>query len=662
MAIFVDSLHVKKRLLLTTVATICVFFSTFGQIPAGYYDAAVGKSGRELQAALSGIIDHHTVLTYGSDNPGGLWHAFRTTDVRPDGTVWDIYSNCVFIPWEDGHISAAGECVGGTQQEHTFCQSWMNYSSTPLYSDMFHIYPVDAWVNGRRSNHPYGEVPDEQDLITRLFQNGAKLGYNGYISEDYESFCSQVYEPIDEYKGDIARGFFYIATRYMFEDSEFSESYGMTVKSQLRPWALSMMRKWNRQDTVSQKELNRNNLIFNQFQHNRNPYIDFPELVELVFGADSLYANFHTECPRAPQNLTVTPDTSGRLFATLSWENPSVLLNGELADTLLSVKIFRDGVQIFEIHHPSVGQWMTWTDYAVPTARSYEYRVLATTSAGNGLTAVSSAFVGQSCPLIVRMFDEADDGWQGPARIEFQNMRNERLSFIRMACGEEWGNTYTLPLPADSIQCVWIPGTRDYENAFILSHSFADTMFAAQAVMVYDSATASTQLHSDVEQFDGVFFTFVNDACPLDEVPCRVFDTLEMHLSADQLPYLYGPAQFLFTANMLDNPFYTYHVSGTDDCDSIITVQFSVDNATYAPMAHVVVEISPNPTTGKLFLHISNVENGEIQLFNVAAQPLMNMQCTSGIHELDISSFAKGVYLVKIRTATSEVVKKVILR
>lgn len=263
-----------------------LFATVSAQIPAGYYHEAVGKGGHELQVALSQIIDNHRVISY-SD----LWKCFAQTDVREDTIVWDIYSDnpsgetlTRFIILQDqcssGGSSGEGQCYS---REHTFCQSWLKPSSqtgsTTPGSDLFHIYPVDGYVNTRRNNNPYGEVASP----AWTSRNGSKLGTNTFEGAPAHT----AFEPIDAYKGDIARSFFYMATRYMFEDDAFATDQDMVYKSQLRPWAVQMLLKWHTLDPVSDKERDRNSKVY-QLQGNRNPFIDFPELAAKIWAADSI--------------------------------------------------------------------------------------------------------------------------------------------------------------------------------------------------------------------------------------------------------------------------------------------------------------------------------------------------------------------------------------
>lgn len=265
--------------------SFCFYYTVFAQIPVGYYNSAIGKSGYELKVALSDIIDSHRVVGYNE-----LWYYFTLTDLKPDSTIWDIYTDptCNYLP-DDHGIVGSGECYS-FNREHVFCQSWFGYGTDAPYSDMHHIFPVDAWINSVRNNYPYGEVTNP----TRIFQNGSRYGQNSFISLTSETPDTRAFEPIQEYKGDIARTLFYMEARYMFEDENFDANQSMTNRSKLRPWAIEMLKNWHIIDPVSQKEIERNDAIY-RIQQNRNPFIDHPELVALVWGNDSLNNTFQPE-------------------------------------------------------------------------------------------------------------------------------------------------------------------------------------------------------------------------------------------------------------------------------------------------------------------------------------------------------------------------------
>ena len=259
---------------------LCLITATFAhaQIPQGYYTAAENKSGNELRVALHNIIKNHTSLSYND-----LWEAFYTTDVRPDnGKVWDMYSDKPgytpayyfnFGSDQCGNYSGEGDCYN---REHSIPKSWFGGSVAPMYTDLFHLYPTDGFVNSKRSNLPFGKVVN----ATWTSTNGSKVG-----TSNISGYSGSVFEPIDSFKGDFARTCFYMAVCYM------DKNLGVETQSNfsggdLKPWAKELLLQWAALDPVSQKEIDRNNAVY-PLQHNRNPFIDYPELAEKVFGNDS---------------------------------------------------------------------------------------------------------------------------------------------------------------------------------------------------------------------------------------------------------------------------------------------------------------------------------------------------------------------------------------
>jgi len=258
-------------------------FSLFAQIPAGYYTAAEGKVDAALKTQLAAIISAGAV-DKGYD---GLYTIYQTSDNLPSGKVWDMYSikadgtaNYYFTHNTDkcGSYSSEGNCYN---REHTFCDSWLGAAS-PQRSDAHHILPTDGYVNNRRSSYPHGKV----GTATWTSSNGSKLG-NADPSTGYSGI---VFEPIDEFKGDFARMYFYVATRYESKIAGWvgNGSAGEILAGNTYPayktWFYTMMVQWADQDPVSQKEITRNNAIYAS-QKNRNPYIDHPELVDYIWGA-----------------------------------------------------------------------------------------------------------------------------------------------------------------------------------------------------------------------------------------------------------------------------------------------------------------------------------------------------------------------------------------
>ncbi len=309
-------------------ATLLLFWSVvtavvLAQPPPGYYDPAFGLSGPALKAALYDIISPHNVHQYTE-----LWDDFETTDDRDDnGKVWDIYSDIpggsapylfTFGSDQCGTYDNEGDCYN---REHTVPQSWFN-SAAPMVSDLFHVYPTDGWVNQKRADLPYGEV-GSADFTS---ENGTKTGNS--VTPGYNG---TVCEPIDAFKGDLARTYFYMMTRYMTVADNWNSD--MFAAGDLTIWAENLLIQWHEDDPVSQKEIDRNNAVY-AIQENRNPYIDHPEWAGSIWGPFAGMGNANANgarywfadgvLHRTPVNSTVPcsiVDAAGRTVKTTAFTN-----------------------------------------------------------------------------------------------------------------------------------------------------------------------------------------------------------------------------------------------------------------------------------------------------------------------------------------------------
>ena len=278
-----------------TLALVLCATGAFAQIPAGYYSAATG-TGYTLKTQLHNIIDDHTDKGY-----SGLYTTFALSDkdlyYENDGSILDIYSekpagadSYEYYYGSSSQDDGSGGTAEGQKfnREHIIPQSYFG-SVTPMYSDAHFILPTDKYVNGERGNFPFGKV-NNATLITT---NGSKKGNN--LNSGYSAgYTGVVFEPIDEFKGDVARMFLYFATRYETQLSGFYDAvdgsstqckamFDGTNDHAFSPTFLSILLTWNNQDPVSQREIDRNNAIYSR-QHNRNPYIDNPEYVAQIWG------------------------------------------------------------------------------------------------------------------------------------------------------------------------------------------------------------------------------------------------------------------------------------------------------------------------------------------------------------------------------------------
>jgi len=257
--------------------------ATATNLPSTYYSTATG-TGATLKTSLYNIIKTHTSVSYEN-----LWTAYATTDLKPNGKIWDMYSDgdgCATPTYEFtydtgqcGSYVNEGDCYN---REHSFPKSWFN-DATPMYTDLFHIVPTDGKVNGMRSNYPFGVVTSPTYTST---SNGSKLGPNTYGG----TYTGLAFEPNDAYKGDFARNYLYMATCYetIISGWESTDVSGDAMLDGLsypcfEPWALQMLLEWNAADPVDQKEKSRNDAVYT-VQGNRNPFIDNPSYVNQIWG------------------------------------------------------------------------------------------------------------------------------------------------------------------------------------------------------------------------------------------------------------------------------------------------------------------------------------------------------------------------------------------
>ena len=248
--------------------------AAFAAEPVGYYSTCENKSGAALLSALCKKVGPHDIVSY-----DGLWSLYRTSDVYPGTTdIWDMYST---KHWKTndkkcGNYKKVGDCIN---REHSFPKSWFN-DGKPMYSDAFHLYPTDGKVNGQRSNFPYGECAKGTTLPSN--GNVKALGRLGDCT--FPGYSGTVFEPDDQYKGDFARSYFYMAAAYNDKIAGWnSKMLAGNSYPAFSSWAINLLLKWHREDPVSQKELDRQEVVYGA-QHNRNPFIDHPELAEYIWG------------------------------------------------------------------------------------------------------------------------------------------------------------------------------------------------------------------------------------------------------------------------------------------------------------------------------------------------------------------------------------------
>lgn len=405
--------HHRNEKLPTTIIIMCMLMAPLGMQAQGsndyrnYYRAADGKSGAKLKTALYQIIKNPDVVDYDS-----LWHAYQFSDARQMGDsliIWDMYSSISRYSIYSKLHGNGGEGIKGFQREHSMPKSWFNpkdrnssgsltYKDVkPMYSDIVHVIPTDGTVNNKRSNNAYGEITDSAKVEWQSAEGFSKQskkggcgtsGWKEYLGSDASK--KRVFEPNDEYKGDLARIYFYMATCYedsvgtwtsdMF-DAESDDGYQPFAK-----WAFDMLMRWSAADPVSQKEIDRNEACY-QLQGNRNPFIDYPGLENYIWG-ENLEVPFEsgaeqqaeepvaTDCEIALNSTTFDVDWTETGFMRNYYERPPLVYRQDGIDVTFAygiegsrmycspeqIRLYNKNVLTFKAHKNT----MTNIEFTVP--------------------------------------------------------------------------------------------------------------------------------------------------------------------------------------------------------------------------------------------------------------------------------------------------------
>jgi endonuclease I len=264
-----------KGILLRKILSIAVVLNVsmvIAQIPPGYYSSANGLTGTPLKNALNDIIDGHIEFPYSSSGTD-VWDILKETDKDT------INTNNVSLFYSGWTLDGAQEYNSGNgwNREHVWAKSHGNFGTAQgPGTDVHSLRPTDISVNGARGN--------------RWFDSGDQQYIDGDGATDcYIDAAGLVWEPRDKVKGDVARMIFYMATRYEGENGELD----LELVDYLPPSntsdpihaKLSTLLQWHLADPVDDWERNRNNIIYYDYQENRNPFIDHPEYVDEIWSS-----------------------------------------------------------------------------------------------------------------------------------------------------------------------------------------------------------------------------------------------------------------------------------------------------------------------------------------------------------------------------------------
>lgn len=322
----------------------------YAQPPSGYYDEADGLTGFQLKTSLFMIISQgHEAQPYGD-----IWEFFNTHELTEDGFIRDIFSDCDF---EFGRPDVTGgnqdPGLGGNieceyyNREHSFPRAYFGGNIDPMFTDIHHIFPADKFVNNTRATFVFANVNNP----TFTSENGSKLGPSAT-----PGVSGTVFEVADEYKGDIARAYFYMATRYenlianwVGNNSDGDLLLNGTASQAFNQWAIDLLYEWHINDPVDQHEIDRNNAAF-LFQGNRNPFIDNPDYVCRIWGLDQENCNL-SQSQFQFTELSIYPNPTSKLVHI---KNSTTIDNLELYN--LNGKLVQKKSNVGFTHQLSIAQ------------------------------------------------------------------------------------------------------------------------------------------------------------------------------------------------------------------------------------------------------------------------------------------------------------------
>lgn len=275
-----------KRLISLSIVAMFALSLMAEAIPANFYSPIDGKQDSVLKSTLSELVRGGVRYEYGinqyhsTSNPPeweagdlkayGTWQALPSTDMHPDGVIWDMYSNCVrYFP------NKLGESGCSLNIEHCLPKSWWGGTVNEAYKDLFNLNPSDQRANSQKSNYAPGHVQKGDKFDNGSFRMDSKA------KSQYNYIC---WEPAEEYRGDFARTYFFMATAYEYlEWTAYPDYISHSSYLMFSETIQQVLLDWHRADPVSDKEICRADRI-SDIQHNRNPFIDYPELVEYIWG------------------------------------------------------------------------------------------------------------------------------------------------------------------------------------------------------------------------------------------------------------------------------------------------------------------------------------------------------------------------------------------
>ena len=610
-----------------------IFISGLGwaQIPSNYYDSANGLSGYTLKTELKNIISTgYQTRTYdqlydGNGITGSNGYVDTHSDVavasgmnyENDGTILDFYSenpsgsdpyNYTHGNNQCGNQSAEGDCYN---REHLVPQSSFG-SAFPMQSDIHHVVPSDGRVNNFRGSLPFGNVdtPDFTSLNGSLRGTSAMAGYSG-----------TVFEPIDEFKGDIARALLYFAVRYEDTVDGYTSfvMFNGTNDQVFFPWAIDVLLDWHYNiDPVDQRERDRNEAAY-AFQSNANPFVDHPEYAALIWTSSP-----DTEAPTAPSNLVASNPTTNTIDLTWGASSDNI--------AVLAYDIYIDGFNSFTTSNTS------FTVTGLNPNTNYCFTVFARDAAAN-----VSPSSNQACESTLDgtttndlFISEYVEGSSNNKAIEIANFTGTTVNL----------SAYTLARDVNSNgsfgAALQLVGSIPNGEVFVVSRGDA----ASGTVAVADQLSSADALSFNGDDPVGLF----KNGSLID-----IFGNFGGTNSFSNVTYrrkstVAGPT----TAFDLVGEWDAYAQDNIDDLGS------HAQTLSSNPLNEKSFSLYPNPVTNTFYINLS--ETATLDIYDVLGKRVLSKKLTANTNTIDVGFLKSGVYILRITQEYSKTVTKRLIK
>lgn len=618
-----------KKLLFSLTLIPAVFFAQ-----GNYYSGTEGLSGYALKTKLHEIISQK----YINWHYGDLQNIYGQTDLDQyydhDATnttyLLDIYSENPTGP--DAYEYTTAQMGGGASEgsgwnrEHMMPQSTF-YGNYPMYSDLFYVIPADARINQLRSNYPYGKVGS---IIYYTFSNGSRIGNSAIPGSAY---TGRVYEPIDEFKGDVARALLYFAVRYEGKLSTFNFAPGTTAANDTNPLDgteerafdpayINLLKQWCALDPVSQREKDRNDIVYS-IQKNRNPFIDHPEWVNMIWSETP-----DAVAPLSPINLN-TPKISA-YFVNLSW-TPTT------DSDVLGYRIYQNGVLVATTKNTSISmdRLSPATSYTF-TVRAFDKGYLESANS-NALTVTTLASDIYAKDLIITKYLE---GTGNNRAIEVTNKTGHPVDL----------NNYRLSIQFKSSTSYYFPAPYEFESTLSDNENFviinpnanfscfdiSQARFVTAAPQLTFTGSNYLELRYKSETVDAVGTKDMSNSATLGNVS-------------------------LYRVSSVNQPSATFNLSEWDSYPTNYCKNLGVLAAHDVVISGNEIKLYPNPVSGgDLYAEGMTLEHiSSAKIFDMSGKVVLDQKEPFKTKKsLDVSRLSTGVYILYLDEKSFKFIKK----